>query len=101
MKTLQFFDVKGAIKMNESNHQQCVIERVNLLHNLIYLRRKHNLTQKQMAQTLGIGIVSWRMIERGVMPPRLSAKVVYRAADAFGVDASRLFSENAKIKSDT
>ena len=63
------------------------------LSNLTCLRQKHNLTQTQMANILGIGITSWRSIERGVMPPKLSAAVVYRAADAFGIPAARLFSE--------
>jgi transcriptional regulator with XRE-family HTH domain len=63
------------------------------LSNLTRLRPKHNLTQTQMAKILGIGITSWRSIERGVMPPKLSAAVVYRAADAFGIPAARLFSE--------
>lgn len=63
------------------------------LKNLAALRKQHNLTQTQMANILGIGITSWRSIERGVMPPKLSALVVYRAADAFGIPAARLFSE--------
>ena len=68
-------------------------ERENFLLNLTILRKKHNLTQKQMAEMLGIGIASWRMIEHGEMPPRLSSSVVNRAADAFGVNAAELFSE--------
>ena len=66
------------------------------LKNLAALRKQHNLTQKQMAQTLGIGITTWRQIEQGIMPPRLSSLVVYRAADAFGIPAVRLFSERPK-----
>lgn len=68
-------------------------ERQNFLFNLAALRKQHHLTQKQMAHILGIGIHSWRMIERGIMPPRLSTEVVYNAADAFGIPAARLFSE--------
>ena len=63
------------------------------LKNLAALRKQHNLPQLQMAKILGIGIASWCMIERGIMPPKLSAAVVYRAADAFGIPAARLFSE--------
>lgn len=66
-------------------------ENRNFLSNLKYLRRQHNLTQKQMAQILGISITTWRKMEQGIMPPRLSSLVIYRAADAFGVDAARLF----------
>lgn len=79
--------------MNESSHQQCVNESENLLRNLNHLRRQHNLTQKQMAQTLGISITTWRKMEQGIMPPRLSSLVVYRAADAFGIPTSTLFSK--------
>ena len=73
--------------------QKLFNERQNFLFNLEALRKQHHLTQKQMAQILGIGIHSWRMIERGIMPPRLSTEVVYNAADAFGIPAARLFSE--------
>ena len=79
--------------MNESSHQQCVNESENLLRNLNHLRRQHNLTQKQMAQILGISITTWRKMEQGIMPPRLSSLVVYRAADAFGIPTSTLFSK--------
>ena len=79
--------------MNESSHQQCVNESANLLRNLNHLRRLHNLTQKQMAQILGISITTWRKMEQGIMPPRLSSLVVYRAADAFGIPAIKLFSK--------
>ena len=63
------------------------------LYNLTILRKTHNLTQKQMAQILGISISSWRKIERGAMPPRLSAEVVYRAADAFEIAVAALFGD--------
>ena len=79
--------------MNESSHQQCVNESANLLRNLNHLRRQHNLTQKQMAQILGISITTWRKMEQGIMPPRLSSLVVYRAADAFRIPTSTLFSK--------
>ena len=68
-------------------------ENRNFLSNLKYLRRQHHLTQKQMAQILGISITTWRKIEQGIMPPRLSSLVVYRAADAFGIAAIKLFSK--------
>ncbi|MBQ7301335.1 MAG: helix-turn-helix transcriptional regulator [Clostridia bacterium] len=61
--------------------------------NLIYLRRRHGYTQKQMANLLGIGIPSWRMIEQGILSPRLSTKVILRAEEKFGIPAYRLLSE--------
>ena len=44
-------------------------------------------------QILGISITTWRKMEQGIMPPRLSSLVVYRAADAFGIPTSTLFSK--------
>ena len=57
---------------NRPDNPNCT-ERTIFLQNLAALRKQHHLTQKQMAQTLGIGIHSWRMIERGIMPPMRSA----------------------------
>ena len=82
--------------MKESRHQQSINESETLLKNLAFLRQKHNLSQAKMAKVLGIGITTWRKIEQGIMPPRLSSLVVYRAADAFGIPAVRLFSERPK-----
>ena len=84
--------------MNESSHQQCVNESANLLRNLNHLRRQHHLTQKQMAQILGISITTWRKIEQGIMPPRLSSLVVYRAADAFGIPLFYLFLDSHEFE---
>ncbi len=78
-----------ADRSNDTNHTECTI----FLKNLTALRKQHNLTQAQMAKILGIGINTWRTIERGEMPPRLSTAVVYNAADAFGIPTVKLFSE--------
>ena len=85
LKTIQRSDMMNTKPLSEENR--------NFLSNLKYLRRQHNLTQKQMAQILGISITTWRKMEQGIMPPRLSTLVVYRAADAFGIPAIKLFSK--------
>lgn len=36
-----------------------------LSHNVLYLRRTHNLTKKEMAKILGIGIKTLSKIEQG------------------------------------
>ena len=74
--------------------KRCRIERNNFLDNLAFLRKEHNLTQIQMAELLGIGITSWRMIERGIMPPRLSCEIIMRAEELFGIPAAHLLSES-------
>ena len=67
------------------------------LTNLSYLRRKYGYTKKQMAHLLGIGLPSLRMIEQGILPPRLSTEVVLRAEEEFGIAAARLLSEKLDI----
>ena len=71
------------------------------LANLTDLRLRYGYTQKQMAHLLGIGIPSLRMIERGILPPRLSAKVILRAEETFGISAVKLLSENLKDEEST
>ena len=46
--------------------------------NIRYLRKKHNLTQKQMATLLGIGIQTLRMLEKNIVPPYLRCSVLYQ-----------------------
>lgn len=62
----------------------------NLCHNIAYLRRKHGLTQKEMALTLGIGVKSLSSIERGSIPKNLSVLHLYFLAWLFGVSVRSL-----------
>ena len=59
--------------------------------NIRYLRKKHRLTQKQMAEILGIGIKSLSLIERGILPPRLSGAVLLRAEEYFKIPLKDMF----------
>ncbi len=38
-------------------------------HNIFFLRQKYNLTKKQMAMILGIGMSSLNKLEQGILPP--------------------------------
>lgn len=42
------------------------------------LRQEHKLTQKKMAQIMGIGVATLRMIESGHLPKRLGACVIVK-----------------------
>ena len=64
-----------------------------LSHNVLYLRETHNITKKEMAKILGIGIKSLNKIERGLLPPKLSVRVLFRIRDRFGIPLSLLVSK--------
>lgn len=65
-----------------------------LSHNVLYLRTKNDITKKEMAKILGIGITTLNKIEQGVLPPRLSVEMLFRIRDYFGVSLSLLVSAN-------
>lgn len=58
--------------------------------NLFLLRVKHRLNQKEMALILGIGLLSLRKLEKGIIPPRLTVEMLYRIHDHFGITPSNL-----------
>lgn len=59
-----------------------------LSHNVLYLRKTHNITKKEMAKILGVGIKTLSKIEQGLLPPRLSVEVLFRIRDYFGIPLS-------------
>ena len=63
----------------------------NFLRNVAWLRKHHGLSQKEMAVLLGVGVGTIRKMERGVLPPRLMADVVWRIRDSFHVPPRELF----------
>ena len=60
--------------------------------NVLALRKKHNLTQAEMAKLLGIGVKSLRSLEKGEIPPRLSCGIIIIIYKEFGVFPSDMFS---------
>ena len=66
-------------------------EAQNFCKNVLYLRQKNNLTQTQMAQIMEVGIGTVRLLEHGILPPRLRADVLYRLRDHFRVCIAALF----------
>jgi len=65
-----------------------------ILSNFVWLRKKYGLSRKEMAACLRIGIGSWNQIESGIMPPRLSASVLMRVEDCFGIPAKVFISKH-------
>ena len=64
----------------------------SLCRNVAYLRKKHGLTQSQMANIMGVGIGTVRSLERGIVPPRMKACVLCRLHDYFHISADTLIS---------
>lgn len=59
--------------------------------NMRKLRKKHKLTQAEVAQKLGITVQHYQQIESGKTPPNL--RIVSKMCEVFGVHPSYFFSE--------
>ena len=55
------------------------------------IRKEQKLTQREMAGRLGIGVRTLSMIEKGILPPRLSCAIIFRIQDQFGIHPKDLF----------
>ena len=66
----------------------------NFCKNILYLRRKHHLSQKEMAAILGISIGRLRRIERGEDQTRLHCGMLCRVCDYFALSADKILHEN-------
>lgn len=58
--------------------------------NVYYLRKKHGLSKREMAQILGVGIKTLNVLEEGVLPQRLGCAVLVRASEHFGISTDQL-----------
>lgn len=66
-------------------------ELLYLCRNIKYLRNVHKISKKEMASILGIGVKSLRLIEKGIVPSRLSSEVIFNLHKNFGVKYSDMF----------
>ena len=64
----------------------------NFCNNVQLLRRSKGLSQRAMAEIMGIGIGSLRKIEYGILPPRLTVDVLFRLYCTFGISPQDLLS---------
>ena len=63
------------------------------LYNLVWLRKHHSLSKKEMAKRLGIGLWSLNKIERGELPPRLCCDIIFAVHKNFGIPCADLLSK--------
>lgn len=61
------------------------------------LRKKYSLSQKVMAEKLGISVSTLRKIEKGIFPERIGVEIVFRINDEFGVSIRNQFSPGFSI----
>lgn len=62
--------------------------------NIRYLRRKHGLTQVQMAEIIGISISTLRKMEREMCFPRVHGMMIWRVCSYFDIPADVLIHED-------
>ena len=63
----------------------------NFLYNIAWLRKNHGISKKNMAKILKISISTLNKIEEGILPPKLSANVVWRIYLKFGIRPDEQF----------
>ena len=61
-----------------------------LCENIKALRIKNNLSKKEMAQKIGIGIKSLTAIESGILPRSVNATTLYKIHKEFGISIENL-----------
>ena len=59
--------------------------------NVKILRKRYGLTQKEMAEICNVGVRSIAMLEKGILPTRLSTSILFRMRDYFKIDMKDLF----------
>ena len=62
-----------------------------LCQNIKGLREKNNLSQKEMAKILGIGVAGLAKIEQGIIPPRASTNIIFKLSQYFKIKPHELF----------
>lgn len=66
-------------------------EILNFCKNVKFLRENNNLSKKEMAKILGIGIGSLTKLEKGEIPERMGANVIINICDYFHILPNKLF----------
>lgn len=68
--------------------------RINFGQNLRHLRQVHGLTQKEMAEILGISVSTCGKIERCDSTVRIHSGRVHRVCDYFDISADDILRQN-------
>ena len=63
----------------------------NLLKNIVYLRKKNNLSKKTMSEKIGISVYSLNIIEKGELPKGATVQILFNIEKGFGISPSQQF----------
>ena len=73
---------------------------MNFCKNLCYLRQKHRLRTKDMAEIPGVGISTYRKIEQCDETVRLRSGMLVRVCDYFQVSADGMLRKDIQTETD-
>ncbi len=59
--------------------------------NIKKLRKQSGMSQKNFAAKFDIGVGSLRLIEKGVLPNRLSVDFLMKVCSSYGISPSKIF----------
>lgn len=59
--------------------------------NILFLRKVHRLSQRQLAKIMGISVYCLRKLEQGMMPGSFGSDAILLAARHFHLRPARLF----------
>ena len=62
--------------------------------NVTYLREKKQLTKKQMANIMGVNVNTLNSIENGVVPSKLSSRVLINLYNHFHISLDTFFNKD-------
>lgn len=60
--------------------------------NVVWLRKHHGFSKREMAKCLEIGVGTLNKLERGEIPPRMGCKIFFAVSARFGVSLRNQFS---------
>lgn len=63
----------------------------NLCSNIIYLKNKNKLTQKELSEISGLSLYSIRKIKKGICTDEITTETLYRLAKFFKIRMADLF----------
>lgn len=69
----------------------CQNQIVVLCRNISWLRKKHGLSKKKMAEILGVGVKTITLMEEDILPCRVGCDMLFNASEHFSVAVSELF----------
>lgn len=60
-------------------------------HNMLYLRKERHWSQKETAKKLGIGFLTLRRIEKGILPKWFRSSKIFTISEVFDISVHDLF----------